>query len=56
MMPDAALGFMLGAFQVMPVVALEVGAGGLYVTTNHLIRVLAMGMLIPFFASYWSRS
>jgi len=54
-MPDAALGFMLGAFQVMPVVALEVGAGGLYVTTNHLIRVLAVGMLIPFFASYWSR-
>ena len=53
---DAALGFMPGAFQVMPVVALEVGADGLYVTTHHLIRVLAMGMLIPFFASYWSRS
>ena len=55
-MPDAALGFMLGAFQVMPVVALEVGADGLYVITHHLIRVLAMGMLIPFFASYSSRS
>ena len=53
---DAALGFMPVAFQVMPVVALEVGADGLYVTTYHLVRVLAMGMLIPFFASYWSRS
>ena len=53
---DAALGFMPGAFQVMPVVALEVGADGLYVTIHHLIRVLAMGVLIPFFASYWSRS
>lgn len=53
---DAALAFMPGGFQVMPVVALEAGADGLYVTTHHLIRVLAMGVLIPFFASYWSRS
>jgi hypothetical protein len=53
---DAALAFMPGGFQVMPVVALEADADGLYVTTHHLIRVLAMGVLIPFFASYWSRS
>ena len=53
---DTALGFMPDAFQVMPVVALEVGADGLYVTTHHFIRVLAIRMLIPFFANYWSRS
>ena len=53
---DTALAFMPGGFQVMPVVALEAGADGLYVTTHHLIRVLAMGVCIPFFASYWSRS
>jgi len=53
---DTLLGFMPGGFQVMPVVALETGADGLYVTTHHLIRVLAMGMLIPLFAYYWRRS
>jgi hypothetical protein len=52
---DAALAFMPGGFQVMPVVALEAGADGLFVTTHHLIRVLAMGVMIPFFAMYWSR-
>lgn len=40
----------------MPVVALETGADGLYVTTHHLVRVLTMGMLIPLFAYYWRRS
>ena len=50
------LAFMSGGFQVMPVVALETGADGLYVTTHHLVRVLAMGMLIPLFAYYWRRS
>ena len=40
----------------MPVVALETGADGLYVTTHHLIRVLAMSMLIPLFVYYWRRS
>ncbi len=53
---DATLAFMLGGFQVMPVVALEAGADGLYFTTHHLIRVLAMGVCIPLFVSYWSRS
>ena len=53
---DTALAFMPGGFQVMPVVALEAGADGVYVTTHHLIRVLAMGVCIPLFASYWSRS
>ncbi|MAW24762.1 MAG: hypothetical protein CMQ84_02040 [Gammaproteobacteria bacterium] len=53
---DAALAFMPGGFQVMPVVALEAGADGLYFTTHHLIRVLAMGVCIPLFVSYWSRS
>ncbi len=53
---DTAFTFMLGGSQVMPVVALEAGADGLYVTTHHLIRVLPMGVCIPLFASYWSRS
>lgn len=53
---DTALAFMPGAFQVMPVVALETGGDGLYVTTHHLIRVLSMGLLIPLFASHWSRA
>ena len=53
---DTILAFMPGGFQVMPVVALETGADGLYVTTHHLIRVLAMGMLIPLFAYFWRRS
>ena len=52
---DTLLAFMPGGFQVMPVVALETGADGLYVTTHHLVRVLAMGMLIPLFAYYWRR-
>ena len=34
----------------MTVVALEIGADGFYVTTQHLVRLLAMGiMLIPLF-------
>ena len=53
---DTLLAFMPGGFQVMPVVALETGADGLYVTTHHLVRVLAMGMLIPLFAYFWRRS
>lgn len=53
---DAILGFMPGAFQVMPVIALETGADGLYVTTHHLVRVLAMGAIIPLSASYWNRT
>ena len=53
---DSALAFMPGGFQVIPVVALEAGADGLYGTTHHLIRVLAMGVCIPLFASCWSRS
>lgn len=52
---DAMLAFMPGAFQVMPVLALEQGADGLYVTTHHLLRVIAMGSLMPIFAVYWSR-
>ncbi|MDP5324953.1 MAG: AbrB family transcriptional regulator [Litorivicinaceae bacterium] len=52
---DTLLAFMPGAFQVMPVLALEQGADGLYVTTHHLIRVIAMGSLMPLFAVYWSR-
>ena len=51
---DTVLAFMPGAFQVMPVVALEAGGDGLYVTTHHLVRVLSMGILIPIFASVWS--
>ena len=51
---DTVLAFMPGAFQVMPVVALEAGGDGLYVTTHHLVRVLSMGVLIPIFASVWS--
>jgi membrane AbrB-like protein len=51
---DTVLAFMPGAFQVMPVVALEAGGDGLYVTTHHLVRVLSMGVLIPIFASRWS--
>ena len=53
---DTLLAFMPGGFQVMPVVALETGADGLYVTTHHLVRVLAMGMLITLFAYFWRRS
>ena len=53
---DTILGFMPGAFQVMPVIALETGADGLFVTTHHLVRVLAMGAIIPLTASYWSRT
>lgn len=53
---DTLLRFMPGGFRVMPVVALETGADGLQVTTHHLIRLLAMGMLIPLFAYYWRRS
>ncbi len=48
---DCSLGAMIGL-----IVALEAGADGLYVTTHQLIRVLAMGVCIPLFASYWSRS
>lgn len=53
---DTLLAFMPGGFQVMPVVALETGANGLYVTTHHLVRALAKGMLIPLFAYNWRRS
>lgn len=53
---DAILGFMPGAFQVMPVIALATGADGLYVTTHHLVRVLAMGAIIPLSAPYWNRT
>ncbi|MGA1207108.1 MAG: AbrB family transcriptional regulator [Litorivicinaceae bacterium] len=53
---DTVLAFMPGAFQVMPVLALEQGADGLYVTTHHLIRVIAMGSLMPIFAVYWART
>lgn len=52
---DVILGFMPGAFQVMPVVALEAGADALYVTTHHLIRVLAMGLIIPLSVTLWTR-
>lgn len=52
---DTVLAFMPGALQVMPVLALEQGADGLYVTTHHLIRVIAMGSLMPIFAVYWTR-
>ena len=53
---DTLLAFMPGGLQVMPVVALETSADGLYVTTHHLVRVLVIGMLIPLFAYYWRRS
>lgn len=53
---DTVLGFMPGAFQVMPVVALEAGADALYVTTHHLIRVLAMGLIIPLSVTLWKRT
>lgn len=50
---DTALAFMPGAFQVMPVIALEAGADALYVTTHHLVRVLSMGMIIPCSVGLW---
>ena len=53
---DTLLVFMPGGLQVMPAVALETSADGLYVTTHHLVRVLTIGMLIPLFAYYWRRS
>ena len=52
---DTPLAFMPGGLQVMPMVAIETSADGLYVTTHHFVSVPAMAMLIPLFAYYWRR-